>query len=88
MPRMTRQTLARCTTTDAGAAITATARTGTSELVSRTRQALALCTRPQPYSTTGAGAMDTAAGAGVRDTGAEKPRRPENMVGTKNPDDT
>ena len=31
MPRMTRQTLARCTTTDAGAAITATARAGTNE---------------------------------------------------------
>ena len=38
--------------------------------------------------TAGAGVMDTAAGACVRDTGAEKPRRPENMVGTKNPDDT
>ena len=48
------------------------------------------------YSTTvagaaiiaGAGVTDTATGAGVIDTGAEKPRRPENMVGTKNPDDT
>ena len=48
------------------------------------------------YSTTVAGAaitagadvMDTAAGAGVIDTGAGKPRRPENMVSTKNPDDT
>ena len=58
-PRMTRQALARCTTTDADAAITA-----------------------------GAAVTNTAAGAGVIDTGAEKPRRPENMVGTKNPDDT
>ena len=55
---MTRQALARCTTTDAGVAITA-----------------------------GAGVTDTAAGAGVIDTGAEKPRIPENIVGTKNPDD-
>ena len=38
--------------------------------------------------TAGAGVTDTAAGAGVIDTGAEKPRRPENMVGTKNLDDT
>ena len=36
--------------------------------------------------TTGAGFTDTAAGAGVIDTGAEKPRRPENMISTKNPD--
>merc|ERR1719383_1585650 len=48
-------------------------------------------------SVCGACATDTAAGAGVMysttgagaaiDTGAEEPRIPENMVGTKNPDD-
>ena len=58
-PRMTRQALARCTTTDADAAITA-----------------------------GAAVTDTAAGAGVINTGVEKPRRRENIAGTKDPDDT
>ena len=38
------------------------------------------------YSITVAGTAITA-GAGVTDTGVEKPRKPENMVGTKNPDD-